>query len=139
MLRSNADVESGLIRSGWQDGSIAKTVDVHIKKMHELDASAWAYSKAFRQVRDKWKYYPDQTDYIFGDNPDNLGPNTLINGIEEYVNFLERWSKIQNKDQQEIRFLLADESNRYDEWMRRFSTWLQGCQQRLGQIKKSIQ
>jgi YVTN family beta-propeller protein len=38
-----------------------------------------------------------EPDGIFGDNPDNQGPNSLINATESYRNYLEGWDTIQNK------------------------------------------
>lgn len=138
-LYYSANSEGGQIQQGRENGSIAKDFDVHIKKLRDADVSAKAYSKAFTQIRDKWKYYPDQTGYIFGDNPDNLGPNTLINGVSAFANYLDNWAKISNKDEQSILILLAYQQNEFSDSLNRFMRWIQGCEQRLEQMKKSIQ
>jgi hypothetical protein len=134
-----ANNEGAEIQHAREDGSIANNFETHVKKLRELTASAWVYAKAFPQIRDKWKYYPDQTDYIFGDNPDNLGPYTLINASDAYANYLENWGKISNKDQQGVLILLASQQNDFNDSLTRFVHWKQGCEQRLEQMKKSIQ
>jgi hypothetical protein len=134
-----ANAEGGQIQHDWQDGSIAKDFVVHITKLREIDASASAYSQAFIQIRNKWKYYPDQTDYVFGYNADNLGPNTLMNAVEEYATHLDRWGKIQNKDQRDVLNLLGNEQRNFNESLDHFIQWVHGCQSRLEQMKKSIQ
>jgi hypothetical protein len=121
------------------DSSFPRDVDTHIKVLRDIGASGNAYSKAFAQIRDKWKYYPDQTDYIFGDNPDNLGPNALINAAAGFANYLHVWSKATNKDQQDALTLLKIQQNDYNDSLYRYFHWVQGSQQRLNQVKQSIQ
>lgn len=122
-----------------QNGMLSKDVDEHIKILHDMDAPAWAYYKAMTQIQEKWKYYQDQADYIFGDNPYNLGPNALINVIEGMVNYLSNWSKISNKDQGEILNLEAAQQNDFNDSLSRYFRWITECLQRLDQIKQSIQ
>jgi hypothetical protein len=138
-LYSKANAERGQIEQGRTSGSIAKDFAVHVNKLREMDASAWAYSKAFIQLREQWKYYPSQTGYIFGDNPDNLGPNVLINGDEAFAGYLENWGKISNKDEQSVLTLLAIQGNDFNDSLNRFIHWVQGCEQRLEETKQSIQ
>jgi hypothetical protein len=138
-LYYKANSEGSQIQHGWQDGSIGKDFETHITKLREIDTAAWAYSKAFVQIREKWKYYQDQTNYIFGDNPDNLGPNKLINAVEAYANYLDRWGKIQNKDQHDVLLLLADEQNNFNDFLNAFMHWIQGCEPRLEEMRKSLQ
>lgn len=131
--------EFGKISQDRSNGSIAKNFDDHIKILQDIGASGLIYSKSFTQIRDKWKYYPEQTDYIFGDSPDNMGPNTLINTAQGFANYLGTWSKIVNKDQQDMLNLVAIQQNDYTESLTRFFHWVQGCQQRLNQVKQSLQ
>ncbi len=138
-LYYKASAVDGQIQQDRLNGSIAKDFEVHIKNLHEMKASAETYANAFRQVRDKWKYYPDEAEYIFGDNPDNLGPYVLMNGIDAYANYLEDWAKISNKNDQSVLKLLANQQSNFNDSLDRFIKWIHECQQRFEAIKKSIQ
>ena len=131
--------EIGKIGQDRADGSLAKNYDEHIKHLRDISTLGWAYSKNFRQIRDKWNYYSDQTDYIFGVNPDNLGPSALINGAEGLANYLNSWSKIPTKDQVDILNLVAIQQNESMQYCYRVIHWAQDSQQRLNQVKQSIQ
>jgi hypothetical protein len=130
--------ENGEIQHARQGGSISKNWETHLKKLQELKALAWSYAKALPQLEDKWKYYPEQTYYVFGQN-DNLGPYKLINAAGDFAIFLERWSKIQNKDQQEIVILIAEQGNSFNTLIQDFIHWQQGSLARLEEMKRSIQ
>jgi uncharacterized caspase-like protein len=136
-LGGELNVEFGKIAQDQKSGALATSFDSHIRTLKDISTSAWAYSKTFRQIRDKWKYYSEQTDYIFGDNPDNLGPNALINASEGFANYLGYWSKIANKEQPDVLTLVAIQQNVYQD--NRYFYWIQGCQQRLNQVRQSIQ
>jgi hypothetical protein len=138
-LYYKANAEGGQIQQDRLNGSIAKDFEAHIRTLHEMKASAETYANAFRQVRDKWKYYPDEAEYIFGDNPDNLGPYMLMNGVDAYANYLENWAKISNKNDQSVLILLANQQNNFNDSLDRFIKWVHVCQQRFEAIKKSIQ
>jgi hypothetical protein len=138
-LMYSARDEGGQLSNAWQSGSIVKELEMHSKKLREIDSSAKDFYKSLSQVFDKWKYYPEQTNYVFGDNPYNLGPHSIMNATEGYANYLDRWAAIQNKNQREILNLLESEQVQYDELVLRFIQWKQGCQQRLDEMKKSLQ
>ena len=138
-LWGKANLEGGQLNQAWRSGSIVKDFEARRNTLREIDSSAKDFAKSFTRVREKWKYYPNQTNYIFGDNPDNSGPNTMINAVDEYSNHLDRWATIQNKAERPILDLFETEQVRYDEAIRRFILWKQDCERRLEQMKNSIQ
>jgi hypothetical protein len=81
--------ERGKLNQGLQTGSIASELESDKATLRQISSSAKDLAKAFPQVREKWKYYAEQIDYIFGDNPDNEGPNAIINAAEGYANYLD--------------------------------------------------
>jgi hypothetical protein len=74
--------------------------------LQEIGTSARAFAKSFLAVRDKWKYYQAQRDFIFGENPDNEGPNEITNAVDGYSTYLERWATIKNKEEKQTLDLL---------------------------------
>ena len=65
--------EFGKLGNERQSGALAKDVDDHIKLLRDLDTPAWDQYHGLQRFQDKWKYFPDQTQYIFGDDPFNAG------------------------------------------------------------------
>jgi hypothetical protein len=118
---------------------IANDYQTHIPHLRDIAPSTKKYATDFLQLRDKWNYYREQTQYVFGDNPDNSGPNSLTNAVEAYAMFLERWGSVKNKDSQDVYYLLSSGKNDFTTRIRTFSNWHQGCRQRLEQMKASIQ
>jgi hypothetical protein len=131
--------ELGKVAQDRTSGSLAKNYDGHIAALRDIGNSGTTYSKGFAQIREKWKYYPEQTEYIFGENPDNLGPNALINSAVGFANYLGFWSKIANKDQQDVLTLVAIQQSDYAQYLTSFFHWAQGSEQRLNQVKQSIE
>lgn len=124
-----------------QDKTIAKNAPDHQTTLTTLAADAWKYQKAFPAVRSKWgDKFPEQTEYIFGDNPDNNGPNSLINAAEGLRNFLVDWSAIPNanKDQVPILDLLGVAQNEFHDRLNTFGKWRTGCKTRLAEMRTSI-
>jgi hypothetical protein len=138
-LQARASLEGGQISNAWVNGSITKDFEAHKTKLHELDSSAREFSKSYAQAREKWKYYPNQTSYIFGDNPDNLGPNAIINAVDAFSIFFDRWSAVQNKERREVLYLFEPPQNQFNDSITRIFHWIQGCQIRLEEMRKSIQ
>ena len=121
-----------------QSGAITKNVQSHLKTLTALAADGWRYQKAFPVTRNKWDMFREQTEYIFGDNPDNLGPNSLINAADGYKNYLEWWNVIQNKEQQPIINLLTVQQNEFQNRMNGFGKWRSECRNRITEMRKSI-
>ena len=123
-----------------QDGTnITKTISVHIKNLRKFEAEAMAYGKEHMALRNKWNYYPKQTAYIFGDNPDNLGWGKLASTFNKYAVQLEEWSVIQNKDDKPVQNMLFEYKNQFDEGLKQYADFFNGCKSRLDEMKESIQ
>lgn len=116
----------------------AKDVQSTEKVLTDIAAEGWKYQKSFPVLRNKWNMFGEQTEYIFGDNPDNEGPNALINAAEGYRNYLEWWNVIQNKDQSPIWNLLSVEQNEFNNRLSAFRNWHRGCVNRLTEMRNSI-
>jgi hypothetical protein len=136
-LGYRVNTELGKLSQDRSSGALAKNVDEHVKTLPEIGAAGMGYQKTFYQVRDKWKYYPDQTDYIFGENPDNLGPNALINTASGLEYFLADWSKAANREQ--ALNLISTPLNDGTQSLSHYFQWVRESQQRLNQVKQSIQ
>lgn len=130
--------ELGNLGRGESDGTIAKEVQQHEKVLSNITAEGWKYQKAFPALRTKWDTFREQNAYIFGDNPDNEGPNAIINASEAYRNYLEWWNAIPNKDQKPILNLLSVEHNESQGYLTTFFKWQRGCVSRLNEMRNSI-
>ena len=130
--------EGSELNKAWSEGTIVKSLDAHKTKLRNIDSEAKDFYKTLQQAHERGKYFQDQTSYVFGDNPYNLGPGALENAAESYVVFIERWATIQNKDQP-IMLLFAGQQEEYSRYANTFNIWWQGCQTRLDQMRKSLQ
>jgi hypothetical protein len=133
---SNEDVK---LEHARRDGSIAQDFAIRQKELTDLANEGWKYQRDFPQLRLKWQQlFGDQVAYVFGDNPDNDGPNALINAAEGYRNHLNYWKAIQNKNNASVLTLLSYANNDFQSFMRRYSDWHSGCRSRLTEMRKSI-
>lgn len=136
-LWGEANRESGQLSQDWGTGSMIQKFSEHRNTLLELNSATKSFAQSFTQVRERWKYYQDQSNYIFGENPDNNGPNTIINAVDEYVSQLDEWGKIQNK-QDETPNLFRSEQLRFEESIERFGHWEGECKNRLEEMRKSF-
>jgi hypothetical protein len=134
-----ANTEGANIGQTWRSGTIVQDFQTHKDALRKIDESAKKLAKSFPVVRNKWRLYQEQVDYIFGDNPDNEGPNALINAVEGYSNNIDRWLKIQNREQRAILDLFNDQQREFQSFLSTFSRLWQGSNRRLAEIKKSIE
>jgi hypothetical protein len=137
-LAYRLNAELGSLGQGERDGTIAKEVQQHEKILSNIAAEGWKYQTAFPPLRTKWDMFSEQTTYIFGDNPDNEGPNAIINAAEMYRNYLEWWNIIPNKDQRPILNLLSVSRNESQSYVATFFKWHGGCVSRLNEMRNSI-
>jgi hypothetical protein len=137
-LAYKLNTELASLGRGESDGTIAKEVQGHEKILSDIAAEGWKYQKAFPALRTKWDMFRDQNEYIFGDNPDNEGPNAIINSAQMYRNYLEWWNVIPNKDQRPILNLLSVEHNESQGHLTTFFKWQRGCVSRLNEMRNSI-
>jgi hypothetical protein len=123
---------------GAEGAGIAKDLQTHTTKLRDLASSAKEYGKSNIALRIKWDYYREQTQYVFGDNPDNLGWGKLENAFAGYANHLETWSAIQNKEDQRVLNILAEDKSQFETMLNEFSSFYQGCKARLEEMKTSV-
>jgi hypothetical protein len=76
--------------------------------------------------------------YVFGDNPFNAGMGMLVNATEGMANSLTSWSKIANRDQQDILNIEAQQQAEFDKQMRQFFDWANVSLQRVKQMRQSL-
>jgi hypothetical protein len=139
-LFAKANSEGTQLTHGWRDdGSIAKSLDTHRIKLREIESAGKEFYKSLERVQEKWKYFPNQRDYVWGDNPYNLGPNSVINAAQSYISYIDRWDTIQNKDQQQVLSLFGNEQEEYERFLKIFGAWISGCQKRIDEMRKSIE
>jgi len=124
-----------------ENAGIAKDFQSHVTALRAMEQLALQYGKDFMALRTKWSYYPGQTSFVFGDNPDNLGPNALANAFHSHAYYLENWgAALQgNRDSAQAINLLSDAKNKFQSELNDFSKWDQGCRKRLEQMKAAIQ
>jgi hypothetical protein len=130
--------EFGKLSNDRQSGALAKNVDDHIKFLRDLDTSAWDQFHGLQHFQAKWQYFPDQTEYVFGDNPFNAGEALLINAAEGMANALTSWSKISNRDQKEILNIEAQQQVDFEKNLRQFFDWANVSLQRVRQTRQSL-
>jgi hypothetical protein len=122
-----------------QSADLVKTVDNHIKTLHDLSLAAHDQQYAgLQRFQAKWTYFPDQTEYVLGDNPFNAGEGLLLNAIDGMVTELGRFSKAHNLDQQEMRDLEGDQQNVYEKQLRQFFEWASVTLARINQMRQSL-
>lgn len=132
------NLEFGKLSNDRQSGALAKNVDEHIKILHDLDTSAWDRYHGLQRLQEKWQYFTDQTGYVFGDNPFNAGLGLLVNATEGMANSLTSWSKIANRDQQDILNIEAQQQADFEKNLRQFFDWANVSLQRVKQMRQSL-
>src|SRR4029077_1260740 len=115
-----------------------KNVDDHIQSFRDFDTSAWGQYHGLQRLQEKWQYFPDQTEYVFGDNPFNAGEGILVNTVEGMASALTSWSKISNRDQKEILDIEAQQQVDFEKDLRQFFDWANGTLQRIKQMRQSL-
>jgi len=132
------NAEFGKLTNDRQSGALAKNVDEHIKFFRDLNTPAWDQYHGLQHLQEKWQYFPDQTNYVFGDNPFNAGEGYLVDDAEGMANSLTSWSKISNRDQQEILNIEAQQQAEFEEKLHKFFNWTNGTLQRIKQMRQSL-
>jgi hypothetical protein len=132
------NTEFGKLSNDRQSGALAKNVDDHIKFFRDLDTSAWGQYHGLQRLQERWQYFPDQTGYVFGDNPFNAGEGMLVNAVEGMVGSLTSWSKISNRDQQDILNIEAQQQADFEKGLRQFFDWANGTLERIKQMRQSL-
>ena len=111
---------------------------MHERNLKELEDEGWQYQKAFPQLRAKWqRKFEEQTAYIFGDNPDNEGPNALLNAVSTFRGFLGAWKTVPTCVTN-ANFFFGLANNQYQTRMKMFADWNGGCLRRLAEMRNSI-
>jgi hypothetical protein len=118
--------------------NLPKNVQLHIAKLRDLASSAKAYGKSNQAIRVKWDFYPEQENYIFGDNPDNGGWGKLANAFDWYAYRLESWAAIQNKDDPHMVNMLSTDRTDFETQLSEYSKFNQECKARLNDMRESI-
>jgi hypothetical protein len=137
-LAYKANAEIGGVRGGIASGSLLNDYKGRIKALDDLTSEGKALASKFAREREQGmgKYYLAQTQTVFGDNPDNLGPNSILNSTGGLAAALEQWSTIQ--DRKAALPLLGTPLNEADEHLRTFFNWERGCEGRLSQLRQSL-
>ena len=130
--------EFGKLNNDRQSGALAKNVDEHIKVLRDLGISAMDQYHGLQRLQEKWQYFPNQTEYVFGDNPYNAGVGLLANATEGMANALTSWSKIANRDQRDILNIEAQQQVDFEKNLRQFFDWANVSLQRIRQMRQSL-
>lgn len=128
----------GKLNNDRQSGALAKNVDEHIKVLRDLGISAMDQYHGLQRLQEKWQYFPNQTEYVFGDNPYNAGVGLLANATEGMANALTSWSKIANRDQRDILNIEAQQQVDFEKNLRQFFDWANVSLQRIRQMRQSL-
>ena len=108
------------------------------KSWADLTDAGLRYQNSFPRLRSKWQEFGDQTEHIFGDNPDNQGPNALINAVSAYKSFLDAWQTVPKSGSVNRDYFLSVAGIEYQMRMKMFGDWNQGCFTRLTEMRNSI-
>ena len=132
------NLEFGKLTNDRQSGALSKNVDEHIKILGDLGTAAMDRYHGLQHFQEKWQYFPDQTEYVFGDNPFNAGVGLLANAAGGMTTSLTRWSKIDNRDQQDILNIEAQQQVDAEKYLRQFFDWANLTLQRVKQMRQSL-
>jgi hypothetical protein len=137
-LAYKVNVEFGKLTNDRQSGALARNVEEHIKVLRDLDAPEWERYHGLQHFQEKWRYFSDQTEYVLGDNAYNIGVGALLNATEGMANSLTSWSKITNRDQQDILNIEAQQQVDFEKNLRQFFDWASLTLQRVKQMRQSL-
>ena len=139
-LASRANLQLGEIGNEIGSGSLVNDYESRIKTLNDISTEGTKIGRTFSIAREQgsWKYYSAQTSYVFGDNPDNQGPNAIINAASGLAGSLQRWSSIKDRDNRSALDLLRDPHNEATTFLRTFFDWRSGCERRLEQVRQSL-
>jgi TonB family protein len=135
------NTELGKLSNDRQSGALAKNVDDHIKFLQALSKSALDQYYGLQKLQAKWEYFPDQTEYVFsGSSGDafNSGIGLLANAVQGMTAALTNWSKISNRDQQDVLNIEAQQQVDYEKGLRQFFDWANTSLQRIKQMRQSL-
>jgi hypothetical protein len=65
--------------------------------LNDLRTKGAAFFQNFSKLTDKWKYYADQRDYIFGKEPSE-NARLIEYAANGYAKYLDEWGKIQTPE-----------------------------------------
>ena len=129
-------LEGGKFGNDFRSGAIPNNSSSYEKSFADLEDEGWKYQKAFPQMRSKWgQTFNDQTQYIFGDNPDNLGPNALINSVSVFKGLLDAWKTVPKSSNVRSDYFFGLANNEFQMRMKMFADWNQGCLNRLTEMR----
>lgn len=132
------DRELAEIENQVQHRSLQTSVNDDIKRLRQLGTLAQDQYHGLALFQAKYRYFPDQTEYVFGDNPFNAGEGFLESAVNGMANALAPWSKISSRDQQEM---IAMEGQRLIDCqndLRKFFVWTNETLQRIKQMRQSL-
>jgi hypothetical protein len=121
------------------DASIADDYKKRITELYAIENASWQYQKDLMSLETKSQYYHENFEFVFGDNPHNLGPNKLINAMSALRNDLDAWgSAVTDKSSQASMYLLSEAKSKFEAQLTEYNQWNGGCRQRLAAIRESI-
>jgi len=140
-LGQSANLQIEQIGAETHNGTIVNDYDNRITALRQIssDAKVAAHTFLLKREDQKWRFYDKQMSQVVGDNPDNLGPNSIINGTDELASSLEQWSRLQDRQRPSALSLLEAPQNEANSYMRTFFIWASGCDARLNELKNSLQ
>lgn len=136
-LLDTANLESAKLR-GTSSGGPIRDFGTRREELSSIESSAKEFIKTFASIRDRWRFYQEQTLYVFTDNPDNNGGYTIMNAANEYGRYIDNWTKSFREPTGSAYSLFEVEQNRYEASIYAFSAWRRGCAERLQKMKDSI-
>lgn len=130
--------EFGKISNDRGHGALASTVGEHIKTWRDLDSAAQDEYQALVRFQQKWQYFADKTEYVFGDNPFNAGVSLLQGAAGGMVHTLTAWSNVSSRDQNEIINMESDQQTDCERYLKQFFDWTTVTLQRVKQMRESL-
>jgi len=112
-------------------------IDTYKGQFSSMAAPELKYQFAFIAIREKWKMFKEQEDYIFGDKPDEKAA-IISNATITYTSFLDSWKAIQNRNDPKLDLLLALQDGDFIRQLKEFIGWHDGCIKRIDEMRVSI-
>jgi len=112
----------------------------YLKNLEAFGQEAHDLENKFLEKREsgEWQYYSRQMNYVVGDNPDNLGLNSISNAVSPLTFSLTRWSSLDESGRAAAIGLLNSPISEAQTKLQIFFKWENECHVRITTIRQRL-